>query len=211
MKFHSRWINTALFITALSSLAACNNGGGDSAADNTSPSASDTQSPTVVSTSPANAATGVAFDAVITVNFSEAMDCATLTTATFTLNGAAAVNGNVNCNGSSATFTPSASLAATTAYTATVTTGVRDTAGNALAANYFWSFTTAAAPVAASRVVFGSAGNPSDLFIINDDGTGRVTLASPPDDHVFNAVTPGGRAIYQRTPVVGGSIDIYSV
>jgi hypothetical protein len=38
-----------------------------------------------------------------------------------------------------------AQVAAGTTYTATVTTGAKDTAGNALAANFVWSFTTGAA------------------------------------------------------------------
>ncbi len=44
------------------------------------------------------------------------------------------------------TFTPSSNLAYSTTYTGTITTGVRDLAGNAMAANYIWSFTTGAAP-----------------------------------------------------------------
>ena len=45
-----------------------------------------------------------------------------------------------------ATFTPSAALAASTTYTATIS-GVKDTAGNTIAAPVTWSFTTAAGPV----------------------------------------------------------------
>jgi hypothetical protein len=41
-----------------------------------------------------------------------------------------------------ATFTPPSSLATNTVYTATVTTGVKDAAGNAMAANKVWAFTT---------------------------------------------------------------------
>ncbi len=60
--------------------------------------------------------------------------------------------------GNTATFTPDAALADNTVYTATVTTAVTDLAGNHLAADYTWSFTTAAAPrpavaVAAAAVV----------------------------------------------------------
>src|SRR2546428_1674423 len=41
---------------------------------------------------------------------------------------------------------PSMTLLPNTVYNATVTTGVKDLAGNALAGNYVWSFTTGAAP-----------------------------------------------------------------
>jgi hypothetical protein len=95
-------------------------------------------------TNPGNATVGAAINRKVTANFSEAIDPATCTTATFTLAAAAPVAGAVSCVGSTAVFTPTANLAANTLYTATVTTGVRDLAGNALAANNTWSFTTGA-------------------------------------------------------------------
>jgi hypothetical protein len=72
----------------------------------------------------------------------------TINATTFTLKttvGSVAVAGVVSYNAATrvATFTPSANLAANTNYTATVTTGAKDTAGNALAVNASFSFTTA--------------------------------------------------------------------
>jgi hypothetical protein len=58
--------------------------------------------------------------------------------------GGASVNGAVALSGNTATFTPSASLSPSTQYTATITTGAQDAAGNALAADVTWSFTTGA-------------------------------------------------------------------
>src|SRR5207247_11273995 len=46
----------------------------------------------------------------------------------------------------SATFTPAATLAPLTTYTATISTGTRDLAGNALTADVSWSFTTGVIP-----------------------------------------------------------------
>ena len=46
-----------------------------------------------------------------------------------------------------ATFTPATDLAASTLYTATVTTGAEDLDGVGLSANYVWTFTTAATVV----------------------------------------------------------------
>jgi len=76
------------------------------------------------------------------------MTNSTLTTASFTLatTGGAAVTGTVNVSGNTATFTPSVPLVASTQYTATITTAAKDAAGNALAANSIWSFTTTQAP-----------------------------------------------------------------
>jgi len=109
----------------------------------TTGSAPDTTSPTISSTSPANVATGVAVNAAITATFSESMLAGTISTATFTVTGVA---GTVSLNGTTATFTPSSDLAYSMTYTATITTGVKDLAGNSMAADYTWSFTTGSAP-----------------------------------------------------------------
>src|SRR5205807_8736937 len=107
----------------------------------------DTTAPTVTFTVPTNAATGVAISQKIAVAFSEAMDPVTITTANFTLKqGTAAVAGTVSYAGVTATFTPASVLAPVTAYTATITTGARDLAGNGLATDFGWNFTTAATP-----------------------------------------------------------------
>src|SRR5439155_1243917 len=107
----------------------------------------DTTRPIVSSTVPAIAATAVAINQTINAAFSEAMDPLTITTATFTLKqGSTVVAGTVSYAGVTATFTPASALAPLTAYTATVTTGARDLAGNALATNFVLSFTTRAPP-----------------------------------------------------------------
>src|ERR1044071_7777794 len=102
-----------------------------------------TSPPTVSSTFPANTATGVGIDAKIAAVFSEAMDPATITTSTFTLRqGTTGVAGKVTYVGTTATFAPTANLDPNTTYTATMTTGARDLAGNGLAFAFVWSFTT---------------------------------------------------------------------
>ncbi len=108
----------------------------------------DVVAPTIVSVLPANNATAIPVGNSLTVNFSEAMNSATLTAASFTLKqGTTAVTGTVAYSGTAATFKPAASLTANTLYTAVITTAAKDVAGNALAANYTWSFTTASAVV----------------------------------------------------------------
>jgi hypothetical protein len=99
--------------------------------------------PTVSSTDPVNATTGVIPTQPISANFSKTMDGATLTRATFTLlQGTTPVSGIVSCSDTTATFTPDSIFKHYASYTATITTGARDLAGNALAVNYVWSFTT---------------------------------------------------------------------
>ncbi len=101
--------------------------------------------PRVISTDPANAATGVAFNKKISATFSELMDSLSTTTS-FLLNnttlGGTAISGSVTYSGVTAVFTPSVPLSANTTYAATITTGAKDLAGNALVSNYIWNFTT---------------------------------------------------------------------
>jgi len=108
----------------------------------------DTTAPTVSSTLPANAALSVVVNSNLTATFSEAMDASTITTATFMLKGPGTtpVAGTVTYVGTTATFNPTANLAGNTLFTATITTGAEDLAGNAMASNYVWTFTTGATP-----------------------------------------------------------------
>jgi methionine-rich copper-binding protein CopC len=115
--------------------------------------AADTTAPTITSTMPATNTTNVATTASVTATFSEAIDPATLTSATVTLRDA---NGNliagaINYDAASKTvsLTPTAALASNSTYTASVRGGssdprVKDLAGNALASSLSWSFTTGA-------------------------------------------------------------------
>lgn len=105
--------------------------------------------------------TGVAVNASITATFSEAMDASTITTETFTLaQGGAPVAGAVTYVGTTAIFNPTSNLTASAGYTATVTTGGKDLAGNALAVVKTWSFTTGTAAAAGpAPVVLGTADN----------------------------------------------------
>jgi Bacterial Ig-like domain len=108
--------------------------------------------PLVISTVAANGATGVPVAQAITALFNEAMNATTLTTTSFTVTGpgAATVTGTVTYAGTTATFTPAASLAASTLYTATITTGAQNTIGIPLASNYVWKFTTGTIPTVVS-------------------------------------------------------------
>jgi hypothetical protein len=103
----------------------------------------DETAPTVTFTSPVNDAVDVPLSATVQVAFDEPMDCTTLDGTSVTLtDGGASVLGAVTCLGATVTLAPSAPLTAQTLYTGTVTTGAQDLAGNALAADYVWTFTT---------------------------------------------------------------------
>jgi len=107
----------------------------------------DTTAPSVVSTIPDNLATGFAYTDNISITFSELMDTSTISASTFSLKkGLIAVAGEVTYTGVTATFNPSADLEGNTVYTATVTVGAKDIAGNAMTAAKTWSFTTGMLP-----------------------------------------------------------------
>lgn len=123
----------------------------------------DTTDPTVSSTSPAAGATGVPVNQRIAATFSEAMDPLTITAANVSVAapGNVAVAGTVSYAGTTMTFMPTRALAASTAYTVTITTGATDLAGNPLAANYVWSFTTGALADTTAPTVTST--NPANL------------------------------------------------
>jgi hypothetical protein len=119
----------------------------------TTGSSPDIIAPSVSSTTPANRATGVAINKKIAVRFSEVVEPLTVTTETFTVTGpdATPIWGFVDYVGVTAIFTPADDLESDTTYTATITIGPEDLAGNALIGNtptgdYEWIFTTSASP-----------------------------------------------------------------
>ena len=116
--------------------------------------------PTVIFTSPADLATNVSVTKRPTATFSKAMDPATLTGLTFTLEqGATPIVGSVTYNAATntASFTPMMPLGLNLPYTATITTGAKDAGGLALAMNYSWTFMTGACSLAG--IDLQSAGN----------------------------------------------------
>ncbi len=145
--------------------------------DDSGPTGGGTTSPAVSSTNPANGATGVA---VITAAFSEAMDASTINATTFMVKGPGVtpVAGSVTYDGTSyvATFTPTNSLPLSTAFAATITTGAKNAAGNALASPYVWNFSTAAATTGQITVVLAGAGNFAVLAGSTVTSTGATAL-----------------------------------
>ena len=114
--------------------------------------------PTVIATVPANLAVNVPINQALSATFSVAMTPATINATTFSVTGpgTTAVKGTVAyvAAGSTATFTPTASLVPNTLYTATITTGAQNLADDTpLAQNYVWSFTTGTTVVIAPTVI----------------------------------------------------------
>src|ERR1700694_3056311 len=108
--------------------------------------------PPVISPNPANLATGVPVTQTVTATFNNAMNPTTINTATFIVAGpgGAAIMGAATYSGTTATFTPAANLLPSTKYSGTITTGVKDPAGNAPAITFVWTFTTGTIPTVTS-------------------------------------------------------------
>jgi hypothetical protein len=138
--------------------------------------------PTVTNKTPADLATNVSTNTTVTATFSKAMDQTTINTSTFTLRVTATnapVAGTVAYNPSTgtATFTPSAPLSSVTTYTATVTTGVKDTFGNAMTSPVNWTFSTADVTAPTAAVTAPSNGQTN----VPTNTTITVTFSEPMD------------------------------
>jgi hypothetical protein len=169
-------------------------------------------SPTVISTVPVNTATGVALNQQIMSTFSTAMDPTTITTATFTLmQGSTTVSGLVSYTGTTATFAPTSNLLSNTVYTATITTGVKDLAGNAMVNNYVWNFTTVspAGPTVnlGSAATFGGFGGSAGMTnqgiytVINGD------IGSTAASTLITGFHDAGGDVFTETPLNTGKVN----
>lgn len=168
----------------------------------------DVTAPTVISVTPAVNATSIAVSAKPAVTFSEAINPSTVTSSTFVLkNGSTVVTGAIVTSGATATFTPSSALTGNTVYTVTIETGVKDVAGNSMASNYSWSFTTVA--TAPAGISFATQVVPV-LNLCNTCHKHNWTVSSNPATFHTNLVnggyvsttTPNSGKIYSK--VSGG-------
>jgi hypothetical protein len=173
----------------------------------TTAAAADLIAPTVISVSPAANATSVAVTTKPVITFSEPVNPSTVNTSSITLKqGSAVISGTVAVSGAVATFTPSSSLIAGTVYTVTVTTGLKDLAGNSLASNYSWSFTTASAPAgksfSADVVPILNQCNTCHTHGWTPSSTASVFYTNLVSKGYVNPTTPTSGKIYQK--VSGG-------
>jgi hypothetical protein len=126
--------------------------------------------PSVIAMSPTSGTSQVSLGAPVTATFAAAVDPATVTTGTFTLKtpGGATVPATVSYSAATntATLDPSAPLAASTTYTAQLTTGVQSSSGVAMEAAESWSFSTNACPCR----LFGSGLTPAVTGLDTRDG-----------------------------------------
>lgn len=169
--------------------------------------------PTVVSTDPSPNATGVAINKQVTATFSEPMEELSAIASFIIKEGTNTVLGTVTYAGTTVTFSPTGGLLTNTTYTATITTGSKDTSGNALANDYTWNFSTpqpVVLPPAIGALIetFGAFGGSAGMTnqglntVINNGNiatTGVSTLVTG-----FHDATTG--FIYTETPLNVGNV-----
>ncbi|UCE36812.1 MAG: VCBS repeat-containing protein [Thermoplasmata archaeon] len=102
----------------------------------------DTTPPTVSSTNPASNANSVALDSEITITFSESMDL-TLTQTAISISPGSITKRTWGDGGTRVTL--SVNLQPETTYTVKISTNARDAAGNNIASDYTFTFTTSSA------------------------------------------------------------------
>ncbi len=143
----------------------------------------DTTPPTVVSSVPANGATDVDVTSGMSVTFSEELDPGTVSPATFELRDAASavVPVAVNYGGATVvTLQPTGALSPQASYTIRVVggaSGVRDVAGNPLAADWTATFTTELAEVGDTTAADFAAGSFDTGIYIAQSADGELMLS----------------------------------
>jgi hypothetical protein len=193
----------------------------------------DTTAPAVGSVAPADGATEAALTDNAEATFSEAMDASTINGSTFTLSKQGAttsVAATVSYDAATkkATLDPDADLEAGATYTATLkggAGGAKDLAGNALAEDKTWSFTTAAAApppqdttapettidsgpsgtVSASSADFSfSSTEPDSTFECSLDGAAFSTCTSPKS---YTGLSEGSHTFQVKATDSAGNTD----
>ena len=178
--------------------------------------------PAVIATVPTDSspgvpAIGVSVSSALTATFSEAMDPASINSATFTLVQTSVpgtpVNGVITYvpAGSIATFTPNAPLLFNTNYTATITAGAEDLNDDAFVTAYTWTFTTATVPIAVVPTVISTIPvTPSAVApIVAEDVTVPLNQAISADFSVAmnpSTITETAPPTFTLTYLVGSTV-----
>ncbi|WP_333600466.1 Ig-like domain-containing protein [Flavobacterium sp.] len=158
-----------------------------------------TLQPRVTATSPASDETNVALNKVSSASFNMPMNPLTINTTSFTLKqGTTAISGVVTYTGNKAFFTPNGNLTANTIYTATITTGAKNTAGTPINADYVWNFTTG---TAIAPKVISTSPTP------NENGVLLNKVITATFDMTMNPLTiPTSFTLKQGTNTVSGNV-----
>ncbi len=177
----------------------------------------DTTPPTVLSTSPDNASLAPIIS-TISATFSEIMNSSTITTSSFTVNnGVANISGSITFNDAEtqAMFSPSTLLSYNTTYTVTLTSAIRDVAGNSLTTTS-WNFTTLSFLACAPQNVQASASDQQVVIswdALPDADSYNIYFGNSPDLTVANGTSINGitATSYTHTGLTNGETYYYMV
>ena len=183
----------------------------------------DTTPPTITGLTPTDGATGQATTVSPTATFSEPIDPASLTGATFSLVASGtttplAAGVTYNPTSRTATLDPTAALAEATTYVVTVrggSSGVRDAAGVALVADRTWTFTTAG-PSGGSqfqpRVDYPVGTNPHSvvMFDVNADTRPDLIVANSHSNSVGVLLANSDGTFATATSYATGSLPKFA-
>ena len=187
---------SVMFVLAMVFMAGCSGSNGKNGA--TGPAgATGPQGPTDPTVSwvmPVQGATDVYTDSVIKVGFAKPMDSSTINSSTFSVSTSGiTITGTISYNAGSQTafFDPSVPLAQFGYYTASLSTGIKDSSGNPLPAAYTWSFTAGGSSTpmnlyisdfgAGAILVFNTAGSAQGNIFPDRNISGAATLLSGPE------------------------------
>ena len=179
----------------------------------------DLVAPTVTRISPADASTGVCLTKAVSATFSEPMDVSSIDTTTFVVtDNGVAVPGSVAYDATTqvASFVPTnaAGFAASKVFVATLksgSAGVKDLAGNAMATDRTWGFTTGTLACAAgvnlrSAASFGAFGGAAG---VTNQGINTVVGGNLGTTAACTLITGfhDGANVYTQTPLNIGAVN----
>lgn len=167
----SAWLLSSL--TLLAVVAACGGSG-------TAKTGLDAKSPVVASVSPPDPYTAIALDANVQATFSESVEPSAVNRDTFTLVRAGSLESvaalvSYDATARRATLDPTADLEPTAVYSARLTTGVTDTAGNPMPDDHEWLLTTVGGPLPQGALIKREAA----ATVVNAIPTATMTIAQP--------------------------------
>lgn len=154
----------------------------------------DKTAPTVTSVKPNYGTVGIPLDTNVEATFSEPVKDSSVTDSTFKLeNGADGTpvldDISLSDDGTITTLTPSSPLSASTSYKATISTDIEDLAGNGIASDETWSFTTGEGAPTTNNSPDAADTSSSDNGIISKQQS-DIVMQSMQDDALVERIFP---------------------
>ena len=121
--------------------------------------------------------------------------------------GTSDISGAVSYSGTTAQFTPLSELSYSTTYTAKITTGVKDIAGNAMSSDFTWRFTTITVtptpspsptptPATGTGLIYGFVNDENELPLRNVS----MSLSGPSGYSASTTTDEDGYYIFEELP-----------